>query len=343
MLVPEASPQHQSFLGRWNLTGTGTDVDHVYWLEIKEEAGGQLSGLFLNRTSSPVQLASVKVENGELIFQLRARGDRPAPEFRAKVEGDKLIGHHTERDRTVNWVGVRPPKWLSASPSGQPRYGTPVALFDGASAASLDAFRPQHANRPLNWAVEEGVMTNAPPANNLVSKQTFQNFRLQAEYKVSPGSNGGIYLRGRYELQILDDHGKPVEKTGNMAVYGGPRRSSMPAGPQVSGNRSTQRSWAIASPRRSTNRRSTPTRKFRRSPAARSTRTSQPRPAPDPGRPQQGLVPQAHGDADQLESPHAPVARRHRRPDPPRHYRSFVRRVLHRLALAGRSATSRSS
>jgi hypothetical protein len=225
VLLPETSPQHQSFLGRWNLTGTGTDVDHVYWLEIKEnpnkeEAGGQLSGLFLNRTSSPVQLASVKVESGELIFQLRARGDRPAPEFRAKVEGDKLIGHHTERDRTVNWVGVRPPKWPSASSSGQHRYGAPVVLFDGASAASLDAFRPQNANRPLNWAVEEGVMTNAPPANNLVSKQTFQNFRLQAEYKVSQGSNGGIYLRGRYELQVLDDHGKPVEKTGNMAVYG---------------------------------------------------------------------------------------------------------------------------
>jgi hypothetical protein len=136
------------------------------------------------------------------------------------VEGDKLIGHHTERDRTVNWVGVRPPKWPSASSSGQHRYGAPVVLFDGSSVASLDAFRPQNANRPLNWAVEEGVMTNAPPANNLVSKQTFQNFRLQAEYKVAQGSNGGIYLRGRYELQVLDDHGKPVEKTGNMAVYG---------------------------------------------------------------------------------------------------------------------------
>jgi hypothetical protein len=208
--------QPQAFLGRWNLTGLAPDTNYVYWLEVKEE-NGQLTGLFLNRTSSPVQLAAVKVENGELVFQMRARGDRPAPEFRARLDGDKLIGSHTERDRTIKWVGVRPPKWPAVDANARHAYGKPIELFDG---KSIDAFGVQNPDRPINWIVEAGLMTNAPPANNLVSKEKFKDFRIQAEYKLSQGSNGGIYIRGRYELQVLDDFGKPVDKLGHMAIYG---------------------------------------------------------------------------------------------------------------------------
>ena len=34
--------------------------------------------------------------------------------MRATLEGDKLIGSYLDRDRTVSWVGVRPPKWPAA-------------------------------------------------------------------------------------------------------------------------------------------------------------------------------------------------------------------------------------
>ena len=40
-----------------------------------------------------------------------------------------------------------------------------------------------------------------------MSKEKFKDFRLDAEYKVSPKGNSGIYLRGRYEMQVLDDAG----------------------------------------------------------------------------------------------------------------------------------------
>ena len=46
------------------------------------------------------------------------------------------------------------------------------------------------------------------------------NFRIQAEYKLFEKSNSGIYLRGRYELQVLDDYGKPPDKHSHMAIYG---------------------------------------------------------------------------------------------------------------------------
>jgi len=216
-LLPAAAVQSKGFAGRWNLTGTGADANRAYWLEITDN-NGQLTGMFLNRTGSPVPLASVKIENGELIFQMRpGRDNRPGTEFRAKLEGDKLVGSHMERDRTVNWVGVRPPNWPAADANARHAYGKPVELFDG---KSFDAFDMQPSDYPVTWSVEDGILTNAPPTRNLVSKEKFKDFRLQAEYKLAQGSNSGIYLRGRYELQVVDDYGKPADKQGHMAIYG---------------------------------------------------------------------------------------------------------------------------
>ena len=107
------------------------------------------------------------------------------------------------QQREVKWIGVRPPAWpatLNANAAHQ--YDAPVVLFDG---SSLDNFGVQNPNRPLGWSLVEGAMTNSAGANNLVSKQKFKDFKIEAEYKVGKGNNSGIYLRGRYELQVFDD------------------------------------------------------------------------------------------------------------------------------------------
>src|SRR6187402_3167747 len=89
VLLPAAAPQTQGFLGRWNLTGTGQDSDRVYWLEVSE-TGGKLSGMFLNRGGSPVPLASIAVNEGELVFQLPPGNDKqPGAAFQAKLDGER--------------------------------------------------------------------------------------------------------------------------------------------------------------------------------------------------------------------------------------------------------------
>jgi hypothetical protein len=206
---------HQAFLGRWNLTGTGADSNAVFWLELKEE-NGQLSGMFLNRGGSPVKLASVEVKGDELVFTTAAPEGRTGQTFRAKRKGEGLEGSTTQRDRTVAFTGARPAKWPAANADGKHTYGKPVELFDG---KSVDTWGVQVADKPMGWSVVDGAMTNAKGANNLVSKQTFKDFKIQAEYKIEPESNSGIYLRGRYELQVLDDFGKPPEVHGHMAIY----------------------------------------------------------------------------------------------------------------------------
>ena len=211
------------FLGKWNLTGTGDDRGVVYWLEVKND-GGTLSGRFLNRASSPYDLANIRLENGELSWWNNPRGGQPpSPVWRGRIENGRLVGTTTTLRRSgepsvINWIGVRPPDWPAADANAAHKYGTPVALFEG---SSMDAWGVQHTRNPVNWSIENGVMSSAPKqGNNLVSKQTFQDFKVEAEYAIEEGSNGGIYLRGRYELQLLDDAGQPVTPQSHMAIYG---------------------------------------------------------------------------------------------------------------------------
>jgi hypothetical protein len=207
-----AHAQTNPFLGAWNITGDAPNQAYVYWLEVKDE-GGTPTALFLNRGGSPVPVKDVKVANNELTFTLPGDGPPETATFRAA--GGKLTG--TVGARAVKVTGVRPPTWGACDANAAHTFGTPVALFDGKSVAAWD---PQDKSKPLGWSVADGAMTNEPHSNNLVSKEKFKDFKIEAEYKLSEKGNSGIYLRGRYEMQVLDDAGAaPGDVHGHMAIY----------------------------------------------------------------------------------------------------------------------------
>ena len=220
-LVTGVAAQANPFIGKWDITGTGpTGGKQVYWLEVKEE-NGSLTGSFLNRSGSVYKLTSVSVENGELVFDSSTQAAKLL--HRAKLQGGKLVGtltltsNRSGQTQTINWVGVRAPNWGKADANARHKFGKPVELFDGASVETT--WNVENKDKASGWSVVDGVMTNQAGANNLVSKQTFKDFKIRAEYKLEEKSNSGIYLRGRYELQVLDDYGKEAESHGHMAIY----------------------------------------------------------------------------------------------------------------------------
>jgi len=97
-----------------------------------------------------------------------------------------------------------------------------IALCNGKDLTGWHQ-RPGHEDRPLSWKVVNGVMVNTAghgkPACDIVTDRKFDNFELYYEYRIPKGSNSGMYLRGRYEIQIADDHGRKPSKGGNGALY----------------------------------------------------------------------------------------------------------------------------
>jgi hypothetical protein len=92
-----------------------------------------------------------------------------------------------------------------------------VALFDG---RDLIGWHLRDANAHNGWKAENGLLVNTPPSTDLISDQKFQDFDIHYEYMYPAGSNSGVYLRGRYEIQIQDDYGKAPEDHINGAIYG---------------------------------------------------------------------------------------------------------------------------
>ncbi|MFM8393871.1 MAG: DUF1080 domain-containing protein [Acidobacteriota bacterium] len=207
------------FLGRWDITGEGRYSNYVYWLEVREE-NGRLSGTFLNRRGSVLPLPEIAINDGELVFSIGARSDQPKPVHRARVEEGRLLGRlitGVPDSEEIPWIGLRPPQWGDHNASDKRhRFGTPVQLFNG---ENLQNWLLQDPERPSGWTIVDAAMTNEAKANNLISKHQFENFRLVAKYKIEPKSNSGIFLRGRYEVQVVDDFGQEASNLGHAALY----------------------------------------------------------------------------------------------------------------------------
>lgn len=94
-------------------------------------------------------------------------------------------------------------------------------LFNGKDTSGWKLRNPKGHN---SWSVKDGVLMNTvnkgEHGTDLVTEDKFWNFTVRYEYKVPPGANSGFYLRGRHEIQILDDfaRGQP-RKGGNVAIY----------------------------------------------------------------------------------------------------------------------------
>jgi len=111
-----------------------------------------------------------------------------------------------------------------------------AALVVAGNLMAADGFRPLFNGKDLTgwklrnpqgtptWSVKDGILVNdvsgGKHGTDLVSEQKFSDFALRYEFKIAKGANSGVYLRGRHEIQVLDDYerGKP-SKGGNGAIY----------------------------------------------------------------------------------------------------------------------------
>src|SRR5207302_39833 len=64
-------------------------------------------------------------------------------------------------------------------------------------------------SRKLVATPGKGVLVNSPPGRlpDLVTKESFTDLEAHVEFMIPKGSNSGVKLMGRYEIQIEDSYG----------------------------------------------------------------------------------------------------------------------------------------
>src|SRR5262249_34416100 len=204
------------FLGRWDLTLKAPDRAYPSWLEISQE-GDQLKAQMVGRWGNARPLPRIEISNGKLTYvsPKEEEGAKNDMVFEGKIAGKALAGTVNGPDGdTWSWTGMRAP---SLKRSGSPKWGKPVQLFNG---KDLTGWRPDKENPAAPWKVEDEALVSPGHGPELISDPKFEDFKLHIEFKVGPNSNSGVYLRGRYELQVEDNsiQEPPSHHTGG--IYG---------------------------------------------------------------------------------------------------------------------------
>ncbi len=221
------------FNGRWDITAYTEPRNRGWWLEIKGAETSHPEGKFVTAYGGDMNtIDELAAQDGELRFGFfrkeRPQPGAPAPKepkvthmiYKARLVGDKLEGTFEiegQKRPPVKWVGVHAPT-IKDRDDGTWREDKPVTLFNGKDLSGWQALDTGRGGG-LGWSVQNGILTSTGKASNIISDKKFWNFKLHLEYKVGDHSNSGVGLRGRYEIQILEDYGRPVGTHGNGALY----------------------------------------------------------------------------------------------------------------------------
>ena len=213
-------------IGRWDMNiQSASGATYPSWFEATRE-GARLTGRFVGRVGSQRPIKTIEYASGHLKFSLPIQYENRKTdlEFDAKLVGDRLEGTAPDAEgKPMKWTAVRAPQLERKS---SPRWSKPITLYNG---HDLSGWHVRDTAKAETWRVADGVMENTPHGTDIVTDQKFTDFKLHVEFKMVEKSNSGVYLRGRYEVQIEDNFGQEPESHRIGGVYGFITPSSNPA------------------------------------------------------------------------------------------------------------------
>lgn len=204
-----------SVLGRWDITVNISGKDFPSWLEVERSGPRVLVGRFVGPEGSARPISQVNLSNGKLSFSIPPQWEAETNNlnFEATLQGDSMVGVITLPDgRNCKCSAVRAPSLIR---NVKPVWGKPIQLFNG---KDMKGWHP--SEKTNQWIVENGILKSPKAGSNLISDASFTDFKLQVKFRYREHGNSGIYLRGRYEVQITDYHEETPGKDALGAVYG---------------------------------------------------------------------------------------------------------------------------
>lgn len=209
-VVPEEA---EGLIGRWDLTVDKEGKQVPSWLEVKLSGFDVLVGAFVADAGSSRPISHITLKDGVFSFQIPPQWEGGGGFFKieGKLAGEGLKGTiTTNKGNTFHFTGVKAPYLVRIS---EVQWGDPIELFNG---KDLTGWKTSGDNS--QWVVENGILINKETGANLISEQKFEDFKLIAEFRYKEGANSGIYLRGRYEVQIEDS---PKDRHPGSLYFGG--------------------------------------------------------------------------------------------------------------------------
>ncbi len=201
-------------VGRWDITIDADGKQQPSWLGVWLSGNNTLVGEFVSTGGSARPISHVLVSNDSFHFSIPPQWDKDTADMivRGVVQGDKAMGTLIyPSGKQYNWSAVRAP---TLKRNAAAVWGKPIMLFNGKDLTGW------HAMGDNQWIVESGVLKSPRSGSNLISDNSYSDFKLHIEFRYPEHSNSGVYLRGRYEVQIVDGDSTHPDLDLLGAVYG---------------------------------------------------------------------------------------------------------------------------
>jgi hypothetical protein len=212
-------PANQPFAGRWDLTIKTPSDSYSSWMEFTT-ANGKPVVKIGGRVSSVHAATGVNVNGSHLSFNTSEWFGKPTPvKWDIESANNKLTGTQKREDGvTGQLTGVPAPRLDRKVTS----WGNPEPLFNGKDLTGWEPLITEPGKPSANnWKAEKGELVNAAPGANIRTQRTFQDFKLHLEFNCPPDGNSGVYLRGRYEVQVEYEPADKNDKLHGMgSIYG---------------------------------------------------------------------------------------------------------------------------
>jgi hypothetical protein len=204
-----------SYSGRWDLTIRTPTRERPSWIEFSGDEG-RLQGLMVGLWGHATATGHIQIKDGGIEFTVPEDEGFPAGTlFNMRLVGAQLVGTATLLNgASWRWTGRRAP---TLTRNGTPRWGRPVRLFDGKDLAGWTFADPTQASI---WSVEDGTLVKHGRGSEIVTTSEFRDFKLHVEFDCGPMANSGVYLRGRYEVQIETNAAQEAPNRRMGSVYG---------------------------------------------------------------------------------------------------------------------------
>jgi hypothetical protein len=219
-LVPSLSwkTNAQPLNGRWDLTIKTASETYPSWLEVAE--GGKVR--VVGQVASVHPGEDVKNGGAHLSFTTSEWfGKQMKVVWDVTAAGGNLTGTQKREDGTEGKLsGARAPALNRAVPAN---WSQAEPLFNG---KDLTGWEPIVTGEPgkspaNNWKAENGELVNEAAGANIKTTRKFTDFKLHVEYNCPQDGNSGVYLRGRYEVQVEYEPADRNDKFHGMgSVYG---------------------------------------------------------------------------------------------------------------------------